>query len=1375
MKNVEMAQWLKGLPLAPEFRPTDTEFSDPIAYISKIEREASAFGICKVIPPFPKPSKKYVLHNLNKSLSKSPELGSDVKVSTSSKMSDGDKGNGDRGEVRAFFTTRRQELGRSEKKKMKGMAGSQPFGAQKQVWQSGEVYTLDQFEAKSKAFARNQLGTAKDVSPLAVEAMFWKAVSQEPVCVEYANDVPGSGFGEPQGVSNIYRKKRRRRKRAVFDRNNTRTCDSKNEVDILDSDNIDKDSCCASPNLCTESPSACSTSSQQSQISSVPGPKGLSDSNDVEGTAGWKLANSAWNLQVIARSPGSITRYMPDDIPGVTSPMVYVGMLFSWFAWHVEDHELHSLNFLHMGSPKTWYAVPGDYAFKFEEVIRVHAYGDSTDRLAALTLLGEKTTLLSPEVIVSSGIPCCRLVQYPGEFVVTFPRAYHIGFSHGFNCGEAANFGTPEWLTVAKDAAVRRAAMNYLPMLSHQQLLYLLTMSFVSRVPKSLLPGVRSSRLRDRQKEERETLVKKAFVQDVIKENELVTILLQKNSSYQTVLWDVNMLPSSTKEFELQKRVGVDVKTTKGSEQTENYDSQDLLSQMNSYMESLSDFCVDDDDLSNDFHIDSGALPCIACGILGFPFMAVVEPSEKAAKNFFLEDCHTMQNIGDLKDVESHSHSLQDDIVEGNGAVDRSMPHKRFVLHSQDMCSRADSRPSSISHMEDQPPLDGHSISPRNVAVNLEGKQDVYKKFLRPHVFCLEHAIQTEELLRSRGGAKVLIICHSDFQKIRAYAACIAEEMDAASVYNEIPLDNASDEHLRFIDLAIEDGNSECVEDWTSKLCINLLHSVKLCRNYPAKKLQYALILSRLFPETTLSTKCLSFKWESRKVRSKRKLNCQAESKPSMPLKTEEQKGLGAKLDVQTVRERNIIIQYTRKRYKLKPCASTDVSKAFVESNTVIPHEISNADEKARCESESTPIRNGCAGATSKEMPELLLECQTLTIEDQNETSHSKHSPVVTTEVVENPLAHPKDSKSEKPDMDLPDPEIESNKMPLLNEVNDVESSVHIERVNFEASACSVVTAVCSAEVSESLKQPDCTEISITEKAIDLPRMHVSERGRDCNIQTDGFVTGVYVPTNSSGSCSDCPSEQRSDELAEQIAEGQVGSGVEASDFTKFHKKIGHEIQSVQDLDDANHLVVRPSSTANVGGKRRRELDMLIGNGGRNAGVFVKSPCEGLRPRARKDDTSGCTGDSKITVDEKPSARKPRNCSEKSSTCKDKKEQTKGSHRCDFEGCRMSFQTKTELSLHKRNRCPVDGCGKKFNSHKYALLHQRVHEDDRPLKCPWKGCTMSFKWAWARTEHLRVHTGERPYKCKVEGCGLTFRFVSDFSRHRRKTGHHSSR
>jgi hypothetical protein len=34
-------------------------------------------------------------------------------------------------------------------------------------------------------------------------------------------------------------------------------------------------------------------------------------------------------------------------------------------------------------------------------------------------------------------------------------------------------------------------------------------------------------------------------------------------------------------------------------------------------------------------------------------------------------------------------------------------------------------------------------------------------KFLRPRIFCLEHGVQIEELLQSKGGANLLIICHS--------------------------------------------------------------------------------------------------------------------------------------------------------------------------------------------------------------------------------------------------------------------------------------------------------------------------------------------------------------------------------------------------------------------------------------------------------------------------------------------------------------------------------------------------------------------------------------------------------------------------------------
>lgn len=383
MGNVEIPNWLKGLPLAPEFRPTDTEFADPIAYISKIEKEASAFGICKIIPPLPKPSKRYVFCNLNKSLSKCPELGSDVNTSgvcSSPNMSSEDCGN--EGEVRAVFTTRHQELGQTVKR-TKGAVQSLQLGVHKQVWQSGEIYTLEQFESKSKAFARSVLGTIKEVSPLVVEAMFWKAASEKPIYVEYANDVPGSGFGEPEGQVRYFH--RRRRKRNFYQRNKESSDCKKDVIDSVTdcpNDEIKDSSSKNEPNMSLETPKPYSTSSILSDENShCSRRKSSNASNEMEGTAGWKLSNSPWNLQAIARSPGSLTRFMPDDIPGVTSPMIYIGMLFSWFAWHVEDHELHSMNFLHTGSPKTWYAVPGDYAFAFEEVICCEAYGGSIDHL----------------------------------------------------------------------------------------------------------------------------------------------------------------------------------------------------------------------------------------------------------------------------------------------------------------------------------------------------------------------------------------------------------------------------------------------------------------------------------------------------------------------------------------------------------------------------------------------------------------------------------------------------------------------------------------------------------------------------------------------------------------------------------------------------------------------------------------------------------------------------------------------------------------------------------------------------------------------------------------------------------------------------------
>jgi len=85
-----------------------------------------------------------------------------------------------------------------------------------------------------------------------------------------------------------------------------------------------------------------------------------------------KYAESGWNLNNLPRLQGSVLSFEGGDISGVLIPWVYVGMCFSSFCWHVEDHHLYSLNYMHWGAPKMWYGVPGKDAVNLEVAMRKH-------------------------------------------------------------------------------------------------------------------------------------------------------------------------------------------------------------------------------------------------------------------------------------------------------------------------------------------------------------------------------------------------------------------------------------------------------------------------------------------------------------------------------------------------------------------------------------------------------------------------------------------------------------------------------------------------------------------------------------------------------------------------------------------------------------------------------------------------------------------------------------------------------------------------------------------------------------------------------------------------------------------------------------------
>ncbi|KAK9967141.1 hypothetical protein ABG768_001553 [Culter alburnus] len=156
----------------------------------------------------------------------------------------------------------------------------------------------------------------------------------------------------------------------------------------------------------------------------------------------WNIGHLNTLLDMVEQECGIV-------IEGVNTPYLYFGMWKTTFAWHTEDMDLYSINYLHFGQPKSWYAIPPEHGKRLERLAQGFFPGSSQGCDA---FLRHKMTLISPSILKKYSIPFDRITQEEGEFMITFPYGYHAGFNHGFNCAESTNFATLRWIDYGKMA-----------------------------------------------------------------------------------------------------------------------------------------------------------------------------------------------------------------------------------------------------------------------------------------------------------------------------------------------------------------------------------------------------------------------------------------------------------------------------------------------------------------------------------------------------------------------------------------------------------------------------------------------------------------------------------------------------------------------------------------------------------------------------------------------------------------------------------------------------------------------------------------------------------------------------------------------------------
>ena len=78
-----------------------------------------------------------------------------------------------------------------------------------------------------------------------------------------------------------------------------------------------------------------------------------------DSTTSWNVAKLENLLDVLGQA-----------VPGVNTAYLYLGMWKASFAWHLEDVDLYSINYIHFGAPKQWYSISQEDARRFENAMK---------------------------------------------------------------------------------------------------------------------------------------------------------------------------------------------------------------------------------------------------------------------------------------------------------------------------------------------------------------------------------------------------------------------------------------------------------------------------------------------------------------------------------------------------------------------------------------------------------------------------------------------------------------------------------------------------------------------------------------------------------------------------------------------------------------------------------------------------------------------------------------------------------------------------------------------------------------------------------------------------------------------------------------------